>query len=51
VALSDLVLKAVDERLTQRLLEQLLELKYGKEARALESSSVGNYDIPRPKRD
>src|SRR5277367_5020363 len=32
VRLTELVLKSVDERLTQRQLEQLLELKYGKDA-------------------
>jgi hypothetical protein len=51
VKLTELVLKSLDERLTQRQLEQLLELKYGKDAREVESSSMGSYEIPRPKRD
>jgi hypothetical protein len=51
VRLTELVLKSLDERLTQRQLEQLLELKYGKDAREVESSSMGSYEIPRPKRD
>jgi hypothetical protein len=51
VQLAVFVLRRGDERLTQRQLEQLLEMKYGKNARGGEKSMATVIDIPGMTRD
>ena len=51
VELAELQLRSRDEKVSGRHLEQLLEMKYGKNARAAESAPKVIFDLPRPERD
>jgi len=51
VALMNLLLRSPDDKLSGRLLEQVLEMAYEKTERAAEQSETSEWNIPRPIRD
>ena len=51
VELMNLLLRSPDDKLSGRLLEQVLEMAYEKTERAAEESETSEWNIPRPLRD